>query len=102
MFASQESTPWYRSLTGLIAASVLLPPLGIVLLWRRRDSAAKTKILGTLCIALLGVGYVFLYNVWRKSSINEAHYAELERHRAQQQSTTGNEAAQPGAPQAAV
>ncbi|MFN2493939.1 MAG: PQQ-binding-like beta-propeller repeat protein [Pyrinomonadaceae bacterium] len=102
MFASQESTPWYRSLTGLIAASFLLPPLGIVLLWMRRDSAAKAKILGTLCIALLGVGYFFLYTAWRNSSMNEAHYAELERHRAQQQSQLGNEPAQPGAQPAAV
>src|SRR5687768_16009391 len=96
MFASQESTPWYRSTSGLIAASVLLPPLGIVLLRMRRDSAAKMKILGTLCIALLGVGYVALYNVWRKSSANEAHYAELQRHRAQQQSVADTQAAQPG------
>jgi outer membrane protein assembly factor BamB len=102
MFASQESTPWYRSLTGLIAASVLLPPLGIVLLWMRRDSTAKMKILGTLCIALLGVGYFYFYNVWRNSSINEDHYAELERHRAQQQAATSNEAAQPGVQPAAA
>jgi outer membrane protein assembly factor BamB len=102
MFETQESTPWYRSLTGLIAASVLVPPLGIVLLWMRRDSAAKVKILGTVAIVLLGAGYVFLYNVWRNSGANEAHYAELERHRAQQQSATGTEATQPGAPQAAV
>ena len=102
MFDSQESTPWYRSSTGLIAVSVLLPPVGIVLLWMRRDSTAKIKILGTLCIVLLGVGYFYLYSAWRKSSLNEDHYAELERHRAQQQSATGSEAAQPGAPTAAA
>jgi outer membrane protein assembly factor BamB len=101
MFASQESTPWYRSLIGLIAASVLLPPLGIVLLWMRRDSAAK-KILGTVAIVLLGAGYFYCYNVWRNASIYEAHYAALERHRTQQQQATGNEAVPPGAPQTAV
>src|SRR6267143_4490641 len=85
MFASQESTPWYRSLTGLIAASVLLPPLGLALLWARRDAATKVKILGTLCIVMLGAGYVYLFRVWRTSSMYEAHYEELERHRAQQQ-----------------
>lgn len=99
MFASQESTPWYGSSTGLIVASVLFPPLGIVLLCMRRDAAAKMKILGTLCIALLGVSYIYLYSVWRNSSANEDHYAELERHRAQQ-NASGNETAQPNPQQA--
>ncbi|MFN2516994.1 MAG: PQQ-binding-like beta-propeller repeat protein [Pyrinomonadaceae bacterium] len=94
--------PWHRSLTALIAASVLLPPLGIVLLWMRRDSATKMKILGTLCMALLGVGYIYFYSVWRNYSLNEDHYAAVERHRAQQQSAMGNEAAQPGVQPAVV
>ncbi|HEY8185884.1 MAG TPA: PQQ-binding-like beta-propeller repeat protein [Pyrinomonadaceae bacterium] len=102
MFESQESTPWYRSLTGLIAAAVLLPPLGIVLLWIRRDSAIKAKVLGTLGILLLAVGYIFTYNVLRNSGSNEDHYAELERHRAQQQSAATSEAPQPGAAQPAA
>jgi outer membrane protein assembly factor BamB len=98
MFASQESTPWYRSLTGLIAASVLLPPLGVALLWARRDAATKLKIIGTLCIVMLGASYVYLFRVWRTSSMYEAHYEELERHRAQQQA----QAAQTANQQAAV
>ena len=85
MFEPQESAPWYRSLTGLIAASVLIPPLGLAMLWTRRDVATSRKILGTLCIALLGVGYVYLFAAWRRSGANEAHYAALEQHRAQQQ-----------------
>jgi outer membrane protein assembly factor BamB len=101
MFESQESTPWYRSLTGLIAASVLLPPVGIVLLWMRRDSAMKTKILGTVGIILLGAGYLFLFNMVRNSGANEEHYAELERHRAQQESMASSQSS-PGAPQVAA
>ncbi|MGH9967311.1 MAG: PQQ-binding-like beta-propeller repeat protein [Pyrinomonadaceae bacterium] len=84
MFESQESTPWYRSLTGLIGACILLPPLGLALLWTRRDVAMKTKILASLCLLFLGVGYVYLFRAWRRSDANEAHYAELEQHRAQQ------------------
>jgi outer membrane protein assembly factor BamB len=84
MFESQESAPWYRSLTGLIAASVLIPPLGLAMLWARRDVATSRKVLGTLCIALLGVGYVYLFNQWRRSSANEAVYDAVEQHRAQQ------------------
>ncbi|HWN09185.1 MAG TPA: PQQ-binding-like beta-propeller repeat protein [Pyrinomonadaceae bacterium] len=86
MFASEESTPWYRSLTGLIAASVLLPPVGLVLLWMRRDTAAKIKILATVGIVVLGAGYFYALSVWRKSSANEAHFAALEQDRARQQS----------------
>ncbi len=85
MFESQESAPWYKSLTGLIAASVLIPPLGLAMLWARRDVAMSKKIIGTLGIALLGVGYVYLFAAWRDSSANDAHYASLEQHRAQQQ-----------------
>ncbi len=102
MFASQDSTPWYRSLTGLIAAAVLLPPVGLALLWMRRDTPARRKILGTLCIALLCAGYVYLFNAWRRSSAYEAHYAALERHRAQQQGAAPNEAASQGGAATAV
>ncbi len=99
MFEQQESGPWYRSLTGLIAASVLVPPLGLAMLWTRRDVATSRKILGTLCIALLGVGYVYLFAAWRRSGANEAHYVSLEQHRAQQEVSgapaTGNQSITP-------
>ena len=90
MFESQESTPWYRSTAGLIVASVLLPPVGIVLLWMRRTSPIATKVGATLCIAALGAGYVFLFVQWRKNSNDNAHYAALEQHRAQQASEVPN------------
>jgi len=102
MFASQESTPWYRSLTGLIAASVLLPPVGIVLLWMRRGTSAKAKILATVGLVMLGAGYLYLFTAWRRSSAYDAHYASLEQHRAQQQSGVTTEAGQPGNNPAAV
>jgi outer membrane protein assembly factor BamB len=101
MFDSPESTPWYRSPAALVAFAVLLPPVGIVLLWMNRDTVARRKILGTLCLVLLGFGYVYLYSSWRRARTNEDHYAELERHRAQQQSAATTAAA-PGAPQTAA
>ena len=85
MFEAQESTPWYRSTAGLIGACLLLPPLGLILLWSRRDAATRTKIVGTVGIVLLGLGYFYLIGAWRKSSANDAHYAALEQHRAQQE-----------------
>jgi outer membrane protein assembly factor BamB len=104
MFEQQESTPWHRSLAGLIAVSVILPPVGLLLLWTRRDTATRARIVGTLCLAVLGAGYFFLYSAWRRSGI-EAHYSEVEQNRAQQraQAPVGNEqptAAAPNAPSA--
>ncbi len=93
MFASQESTPWYRTLPGLIAASILLPPVGLVLLWLKRDTAKKTKILATVGIAVLVAGYVLFARGLIKSRTNEAHYAALEQDRARQQALTGPPAA---------
>lgn len=84
MFDSQETTPWHQSLTVLIGACILLPPVGLVLLWTRRDPVSR-KILGTLFVVILGVGYIYLFRMWRMSSANDDHYAALEQHRAQQQ-----------------
>lgn len=93
MFESQQSTPWHQSITSLIAAALLLPPVGLVLLWARRQTPMRTKLVGSLGIVLLGAGYFFLFNVWSKSSANEAHYAALEQHRAQQQREAMEQAA---------
>lgn len=95
MFASEESVPWYRSLTGLIATSALLPPVGIALLWMRRDIAAKTKILVTVCIAVLLGGYVYAFLAWRKASSQQDHFAVLEQDRAAQQSLASAGVQQP-------
>ena len=101
MFESQQSTPWYRSLAGLIVTAVLLPPVGIVLLWMRRSDDLARKIGMTLCIAALGAGYVFLFVQWRKNSNADAHYTELEQNRAAQQAQSGapNQPTLSGSPQ---
>jgi outer membrane protein assembly factor BamB len=105
MFASQESTPWYKSLTGLIAASVILPPVGLVLVWMRRNTPLITKIAATVGIVILSGAYFQALKAWRNSGANEAQYDAVERHRAQQtteapQATTAvasQPAASPGA-----
>ena len=56
--APAQPTPWYRSNAGLLAASILLPPVGLVLLWMRRDIAAQKRVLASLCIVALGAGYL--------------------------------------------
>ena len=108
MFQQQESKPWYQTLPGVIVASVLLPPVGIVLLWMRRGSPIFVKALATVAILVLGAGYVFLFTSWRRSAQNEAHYTEVERFHAQQQSASAQQPiaqqaqASPGQAQAAA
>ena len=84
MFESQESTPWYRSLVGLIAASVILPPVGLVLVWMRKNIPLVTKVLATMAIVVLSAAYFYAYNSWRKSGTNEAQFDALEQDRARQ------------------
>jgi outer membrane protein assembly factor BamB len=94
MFEPQPSTPWTRSLSVLIGASILFPPLGLALLWAHGDLSRKTKILGSIVIGVLVGGYGFLFWTWRTSRGNESHYADVEQHRQQQRLAETN---QPGA-----
>jgi outer membrane protein assembly factor BamB len=85
MFEREETTPWYRSLAGIIGTGVLLPPVGLVLVWLRKDWATKVKIAGTVALVILSVSYIFLISAWRRSEMNNDQYAALEQHRQQQQ-----------------
>lgn len=85
MFASQESTPWYHSFIGLIVTSVILPPLGIVLLWMRKNTPLVAKVLGTVGIVVLAGVYFQAVKAWRSPNDHEAQYAAVEQDRAQQQ-----------------
>ncbi len=85
MFEREESTPWYRSPAGIVAAGVLLPPVGLVLMWMRKDWAVKAKIAGTVGMLVLTTGYIFLFRGLQRAEQDDAHYAALEQHRQQQQ-----------------
>ena len=97
MFETEESRPFYHTLPGVILVSVLLPPVGIVLLWTRRGSPLVAKVLGSIALLVLGAGYFFAFSAWRRSSQNEAVYDAVEQHRAQQAAAA---AQQPAAQQA--
>ena len=84
----------------IIVACILLPPVGLVLLWLNRKPPIHTpirKIIGSLALVLLGIWYVFLFNAWQKSKTADAHYAALEQHRQQQASQPAPTAAAPAA-----
>jgi outer membrane protein assembly factor BamB len=100
----QESTPWYRTTVGLVIASIVLPPLGLWVLWKRHDFDYMKKVLGSICLVALFAGYTYLaVGVYRRggSGDHEDQYTALERHRAQQQAQSGAPGA-PGADQAAA
>jgi outer membrane protein assembly factor BamB len=83
------TTPWHRSLKFVIAAAILVPPVGLILLWMRDDTEPGKKVFGSVGIIALGAVYGFLLFgagvfVARPDPSSEAHYAELERQRAAQ------------------
>ncbi|MGA2260921.1 MAG: PQQ-binding-like beta-propeller repeat protein [Acidobacteriota bacterium] len=55
------NTAWYRNLAVLWILVILLPPLGLVLLWMRRDSRLTTKMLAFLAAAAFGLVPLFLF-----------------------------------------
>src|SRR5215472_11566386 len=81
--------PWYRSLKVIIPALVLLPPVGLVLLWLRSDLETGKKVFASLAALALSGGYLFVLLgggifLAKPDPDSEAHYTALERHRAQQ------------------
>jgi outer membrane protein assembly factor BamB len=100
---SPNETPSQKSFSSkaVLLATLLLPPLGLILLWMKRDTDADKKLLGSVGIVLLGVLYIFLFakagvfsGLFSQSDPNsEAHFSELEQHRAKQRQEEGGEAA---------
>jgi outer membrane protein assembly factor BamB len=105
MFEQQKSAPWYSSTTVLIVAAILLPPVGLVLIWLN-SGPVRRKVVASVAIVLFGIGYFWIFNAWRRSRNNEEQYARLEEHRQQQAAqeppttaatTTASPVAQPSA-----
>ena len=89
MEPTTTSTPWYRSMKVLLIATILLPPVGLVMLWLRKDTETGMKVFASLAILVLSAAYLFYASISglfvRPDPSLEAHYAELERQRAEQQ-----------------
>jgi outer membrane protein assembly factor BamB len=84
MESTSTSTPWYRSLTAVILAAILLPPVGLILLWMRSDTEFGKKVFGSFAIIALGAAYCLLLfdrGLFLPNPDPEVHYAEQ---RAQQ------------------
>ncbi|MEK6324927.1 MAG: PQQ-binding-like beta-propeller repeat protein [Acidobacteriota bacterium] len=69
-------------------ATILLPPVGLVMLWLRKDTETGKKVFASLAILALSASYLFYaYSsgfLVRPDPGLEAHYAELERQRTEQ------------------
>lgn len=81
----------------VLLVAILFPPVGVILLWLKRDTDTDKKLLGSVGIVALGVLYVVLLvntgvlsNLFSQPDPNaEAHYTELEKHRAKQREELG-------------
>ena len=101
MDSPASSTPWHQSMKLLLIVTILLPPVGLVMLWMRRDTPTGQKIFATLALLAMSASYVyFAYNMgWlRPGERNmEAHYDELERQRAEQRASATDSSTAPAA-----
>src|SRR5262245_24702437 len=90
-----RSNHWLYSWKGLILASILFPPLGLVLVWMRPSTRLSRRILNSIYISALSFLYLYQFvglRVERDGSGmmpmfsfqkgGESHYAKLERDRA--------------------
>ena len=87
--------PFYQRRLTILAASLIVPPAGLVLLWLRRRTPVLMKILGSLVIAAIGFAHLLLFYGLRMELSGgmrprfsfeggERHYRALEQNRAAQ------------------
>lgn len=85
---------------------MLVPPLGLVLLWKRKGPGIPMKVLGSLAMLVISVAHLILFFGMRVELDGSAtkpiisfsgssgdHFAELERSRAEQREQFGEETA---------
>jgi outer membrane protein assembly factor BamB len=53
--------PWYQSTIALLAAIVIFPPAGLILLWIRSRPKVAWKILASIAIMAVGVVHLFAF-----------------------------------------
>ncbi|HEX5965771.1 MAG TPA: PQQ-binding-like beta-propeller repeat protein, partial [Pyrinomonadaceae bacterium] len=83
MFEQEKSAPWYKSPIVIIIAAILLPPVGLVLIWLNRGPVIR-KIVASLAVVLIAIGYLYAFDYLQRMRGNEAQYDIVEAHRQQQ------------------
>jgi len=87
MGSETQPRKWYRSPAVLTAAALLLPPVGVFLLWLRRDIDTRKKIFSSLAILAwltASIDVLFFSGLFDPKPNFEAHYDQLEKQRAAQ------------------
>ena len=83
MFEQEKSAPWYKSTIVIIIAAILLPPVGLVLIWLN-SGPVRRKLVASLAVVLIVIGYVWGFGyLWRMRG-KEAQYDRVEAHRQEQ------------------
>ncbi|RPI27139.1 MAG: hypothetical protein EHM61_09520 [Acidobacteria bacterium] len=112
MKSTQIPRPWYQSPAGVLAATLLLPPVGLVLLWLRPGTGVFKKVLGSFATFILVGVYLYAFGVRlipdgsgipKILTVHrpDAQAEAIERHRAEQRAhavsppVEVNEAAEP-------
>jgi len=102
-----SSPPWHRSRLAFWLVSLLLPPVGLVLLWMRPGIRIPRKMLGSLLLVILGVAYLHRFFGLRMEldgtgvrpiftfSKPESHYTVLEESRQRQREVFPAQSATP-------
>lgn len=67
----------------LIVASILLPPVGLVLIWLNKGRVLR-KVIASLAVVLIAVGYIWAFTAWQRNAATDQHYTALEQHRQSQ------------------
>ncbi len=100
MEAASQSTSWRQSGLVRFFAGVLLPPLGLAILWTRPRTGIFKKLFGTLALLILTVGYLVAVFGLRVESDGtgaptlftfetpESRAAALEKHRSGQRAAS--------------
>jgi outer membrane protein assembly factor BamB len=90
-----QSDHWLYSWKTMVLAAILFPPLGLALIWMRPSTRVSRRVLNSIYTCALGCFYLYQFaglRLERNGSgvpmlsfmkSGEAHYAELERNRAQ-------------------
>jgi len=89
-----RSNHWLYSWKTLVVASILFPPLGLILVWMRPSTRLSRRILNSIYVSALAFFYLYQF-AWLRVERDgsgmpmlsfqkggEAHYAELERDRS--------------------
>ena len=91
---------WYHSGWARLGSSIVLPPIGLILLWINPHLGTFRKLLGSLLIAAIGAAHVFYWGDFHidldgsgmapmlRRGKPESNYAKLEQDRAAQAQTS--------------